>query len=205
MAIIHRSTLTPSKLEVASTWASEQPWWPGGTLSDGDKLGAYRFDDPAGQVGIEGIVVGLGESIVQVLLTYRDAPLVGAEHALLGTMEHSVLGTRYVYDGCSDPVAITALADAEQAREMIEDPSGPVEREPSIRLVRNGGTVPVAPSLAVGDVVTAGDATGTAITAPGLHLVLRRVLDAAAAAPLDVPALLGTWSGQSSPVLLAHG
>ncbi len=42
-------------------------------------------------------------------LTYRAAPLDGAEHALLGTMEHSVLGTRWVYDGPHDPVYVGQL------------------------------------------------------------------------------------------------
>jgi hypothetical protein len=205
MAIIHRSTLVPSKLEVASSWAGDQPWWPGGILSDGEKLGAYRFDDPAGRVGVEGIVVRVGGAIVQVLLTYRDAPLADAEHARLGTMEHSVLGTRYVYDGCADPVAVTALATAPQAREMVEDPSGPVERNPSVVLARSGGAVPVQPALAARDVVASADDTGTIITAPGLHLVLRRVLDPAEVVPDDVPALVGSWDGQSTPVLLAHG
>lgn len=205
MAIIHRSTLVPSKLQVASAWAGDQPWWPGGTLSDGEKLGAYRFDDPAGRVGIEGIVVRVGAAIVQVFLTYRDAPLVGAERALLGTMEHSVLGIRYVYDGCADPVAVAALASAAQAREMVEDPSGPVERDPSVVLARSGGTVPVPSTLAARDVVASADGTGTVVTAPGLHLVLRRVLDPAEAVPDDVPALVGSWDGQSTPVLLARG
>lgn len=42
-------------------------------------------------------------------LTYRGAPLPGAEPWLVGTMEHSVLGRRWVYDGCGDPVHVAAL------------------------------------------------------------------------------------------------
>jgi len=34
-----------------------------------------------------------------VPLTYRGAPLDGAEDALVGTTEHGVLGRRWVYDG----------------------------------------------------------------------------------------------------------
>ncbi|MGD3112359.1 maltokinase N-terminal cap-like domain-containing protein [Streptomyces sp. YGL11-2] len=33
----------------------------------------------------------------------------GAEHALIGTMEHGVLGKRWAYDGCHDPVLVTEL------------------------------------------------------------------------------------------------
>ena len=48
--------------------------------------------------------------MVQVPFTYRDAPLEGAEHALVGTTEHSALGTRWVYDGLGDPNYLVMLA-----------------------------------------------------------------------------------------------
>lgn len=44
-----------------------------------------------------------------VPLTYRGAPLDGAENALVGTMEHGVLGRRWAYDGCHDPVLVAQL------------------------------------------------------------------------------------------------
>ena len=44
-----------------------------------------------------------------VPMTYRGAPLDGAEHALIGTTEHGVLGQRWVYDGCHDPVLVAQL------------------------------------------------------------------------------------------------
>ena len=47
----------------------------------------------------------------QVGLTYRDAPLDGGEPWLIGTTEHSVLGRRWVYDGCGDPVYVAALTE----------------------------------------------------------------------------------------------
>lgn len=34
-----------------------------------------------------------------------------AEAHLLGTMDHSVLGSRWVYDGCGDPVFVTMLVE----------------------------------------------------------------------------------------------
>ena len=47
--------------------------------------------------------------VYQVPLTYRGAPLEGGQHALVGTMEHSVLGRRWVYDGPHDPVYAAQL------------------------------------------------------------------------------------------------
>src|SRR5207237_9429983 len=64
-------------------------------------------------------------SVVHVPLTYRGAPLAQAEEFLVGTTEHSVLGTRWVYDGCGDPVWATALATTvltggTQVEELVE-------------------------------------------------------------------------------------
>ena len=48
--------------------------------------------------------------LLQVPLTYRDEPLAGADEALITEMEHSVLGTRWVYDGLRDPRFVVMLA-----------------------------------------------------------------------------------------------
>ena len=45
-------------------------------------------------------------------MTYRPEPLADAEDALMGEMQHTVLGTRYVYDGCHDPVFVGELVRA---------------------------------------------------------------------------------------------
>src|SRR5438270_5818036 len=99
MALIYKATLNPSKLSLLAAWLPGRPWFPGDT--DVQQLGAYRFDDPAGEVGIESFLLQTGDgSVVHVPLTYRGAPLAQAEEFLVGTTEHSVLGTRWVYDGC---------------------------------------------------------------------------------------------------------
>jgi hypothetical protein len=109
VALFHRATVTPTKAELIAAWAPSRPWAPpAGTGLD--VLGSYRFDDPAGRVGLEGFLVAAGDDVLHVPLTYRDEPLDGAEHALLGRMEHSVLGTRFVYDATQDPVNVTMLA-----------------------------------------------------------------------------------------------
>lgn len=115
MAEIHQNaTLTPTKLELLPAWMATQRWYAAkGRVPRLRKLWSWRLDDPAGQVGIETLLVvdegGVEPVVYQVPLTYRSAPLDGAQHALVGTTEHSVLGRRWVYDGAHDPVYATQL------------------------------------------------------------------------------------------------
>lgn len=109
MAIFHRATITPSKAELIAKWAPTRPWGPS-AADPIDVIGSYRFDDPDGRVGMETHLITAGGTLLQVPLTYRDEPLDGAEDALITEMEHSVLGTRWVYDGLSDPLLVVMLA-----------------------------------------------------------------------------------------------
>ena len=71
------------------------------------------FDDPAGAVGIETMLVMAGSGpVYQVPLTYRDAALEHGDDWLVGIAEHSVLGRRWVYDACGDPVYAAVLTSA---------------------------------------------------------------------------------------------
>ena len=103
MAIFHRATVTPKKAELIAAWAPAQPWGPPNDAPV-EVIGSYRFDDPDGRVGMETHLVTAGDTLFQVPLTYRDEPLAGAEDAFITEMEHSVLGTRWVYDGLGDPL-----------------------------------------------------------------------------------------------------
>ncbi|HEX4904987.1 MAG TPA: hypothetical protein VFU93_06030 [Acidimicrobiales bacterium] len=109
MALFHRATIVPTKEELIAAWAPTRPWGPaaGEPL---EVIGSYRFDDPEGRVGMETHLATAGGVLFQVPLTYRDEPLAGADGALITTMEHSVLGTRWVYDGLRDPVYTIMLA-----------------------------------------------------------------------------------------------
>ena len=49
------------------------------------------------------------ETTYSVPMTYRNAPLDGADDALIGISEHGVLGTRWIYDAAHDPVAVAAI------------------------------------------------------------------------------------------------
>ncbi|CAM5511145.1 maltokinase N-terminal cap-like domain-containing protein [Streptomyces tanashiensis] len=114
MAVIHHTTMQPTKLELLAEWLPGRPWYTGGAGGPSPaKTGGFRLDDPAGEVGIEFMAVtdGAGPDAVTYLvpMTYRGAPLEGAEHALIGTSEHGVLGTRWIYDGVHDPVLVERL------------------------------------------------------------------------------------------------
>ena len=97
MAEIHDATLVPTKIELLAGWMGHQRWYAAkGSAPVVRKLWSWRLDDPGGEVGIETIIVadesGPEPVVYQVPLTYRGAPLEGGQNALVGTMEHSVLG-----------------------------------------------------------------------------------------------------------------
>jgi hypothetical protein len=93
MAVIHWTTLKPSKLELLTTWLPTQLWYRGGDTPSLAKAGGFRLDDPAGEVGIELMIVtdtaGPEVDAYLVPLTYR-ATL--GEGTPIGTMDHGVLG-----------------------------------------------------------------------------------------------------------------
>ncbi|MEV5897624.1 maltokinase N-terminal cap-like domain-containing protein [Nonomuraea fuscirosea] len=126
MAVIHHTTLTPTKLELLTTWLPTRPWYRGGPAGpELAKGGGFRLDDPEGAVGIEFMVVndisGGRATAYLVPLTYRGAPLDEAGHALIGTAEHGVLGRRWIYDGCHDPVLIAELTALIEGRVQPQD------------------------------------------------------------------------------------
>ncbi|MEU8620704.1 1,4-alpha-glucan branching protein [Streptomyces sp. NPDC048623] len=198
MSVIHKTTMTPTKLELLEAWLPTRPWYVAtGAAPRLERAGGFRLDDPAGEVGIEFMVVrdlsGAGASGVRgylVPMTYRAAPLAGAEAGLVGTSEHGVLGTRHVYDGAHDPVLVDRLAALLQGRaepqaqrvshtpdptvsavlegdgDWAAEGSGSVEDGPEGTLVVLG---PGAPALRLNRVLGAGDEPAGArgaVTAP---------------------------------------
>ncbi|HWJ09793.1 MAG TPA: hypothetical protein VNS46_10480 [Nocardioides sp.] len=136
MAVVHSSaTIRPTKAELLEATL-------GGPV---EVLGAYRFDDPDGEVGIEGFLVRADSRVRHVLFTYRGAILAVEGARLVSTMEHSVLGPRWVYDGTTDPVAVECFRRAlrgEQAEAELEvwvDGSPAGSREPGVRLRATSG------------------------------------------------------------------
>ena len=107
-AKIEDATLTPGKLDLLRDWLAGQDWFAGDP-AELEKVGSFRFVDPDGEVGIETLLVRSGGVTYQVPLTYRGAALDEADRSLIGTLEHSVLGTRWVYDAVGDPVYVVEL------------------------------------------------------------------------------------------------
>lgn len=108
------ATLTPPFAEFLPGWVARQRWYTAkGSTPRLRRIGGLRYTDPAGEVGIDTHLVqddsGPQPVVYQVPLTYRSAPVEGLEHALVARTEHSELGTRWVYDGCHDPVGARAL------------------------------------------------------------------------------------------------
>ena len=122
VAEIHSgASLSPTKIELVQGWMGAQRWYAAkGQQPKLRLLATWRLDDPEGEVGVETLVVadeaGPEPVVYQVPLTYRGEPLGSADHALVGTMEHSVLGHRWVYDGPHDPVYAAQLLELLQGR-----------------------------------------------------------------------------------------
>ncbi|MEU8312388.1 hypothetical protein [Micromonospora sp. NPDC048887] len=210
MALLHRAELRPSKLELLASWLPGRQWFAGEAGAPVSRVAAYRFDDPAGEVGVETLLVRAGDGpVLQAPLTYRAAPLAGADEHLVGVIEHSVLGRRWAYDACGDPVyppllAAAVLADAGQAEEYFEVDGRREVRPASMTLTgsRTGRPVPAGPVPTGPASAGAGDGGVTLVRVGDVELaVVRRPV------PSDVPAaggLTGTWPGQDEPVLLAY-
>jgi hypothetical protein len=207
MALLHRADMRPSKLELLTGWLPTRPWYPGPTAAGLRRVVSFRFDDPDGEVGIETLLVRAGEGpLIQAPLTYRGAPLPGADDWLLGTSEHSVLGTRWIYDGCGDPLYASTLASAilagtGQAEEFLEVDGRPERREPSMSVHGSGSGTELP---AVTEVSLVDEADPTVIRTNAVELTVRRVLDGDGSPDRSAATLTGTWSGRPTPVLLAE-
>ncbi|CAM5736019.1 1,4-alpha-glucan branching protein OS=Streptomyces alboniger OX=132473 GN=CP975_29170 PE=4 SV=1 [Streptomyces alboniger] len=188
MAVIHRTTLKPTKLELLTAWLPTRPWYAGGPGEPRlSKAGGFRLDDPQGEVGIEFMVAtdtsGTHPVAHLVPLTYRGAPLEGAEHALVGTMEHGVLGPRWAYDGCHDPVLVAQLLALVEG--SVEAQAQSVSDTPDPDVTRSCTQDGPLPSTALS---AADDEEGTELSLPqGATLRLHRVLWPAPDGELSLP------------------
>lgn len=208
MALLHRADLRPTKLDLLAVWLPGRPWYRGRPgAADIGRVAAFRFDDPAGAVGIETMLVEAGDGVIyQVPLTYRDAPMAGGDGWLVGTTDHSVLGQRWVYDACADAVYAAALASAilagsGQAEEFFEVDGRLEPREPSMTVTGSGQHADADVS-AFGSVRRVVENDPTIIVTDSVELAIVRCLKGSTGLP--GAALTGTWSGQPTPVLLAY-
>jgi hypothetical protein len=204
MALLHAASIRPTKIEMLRAWAPTQPWFTGDD-HDLEQIGAYRFDDPDGEVGIETFLLRSGDGpILQIPVTYRGEALAGADEWLITEMEHTVLGHRWVYDACGDPVYAAALATvilgggSEAAIEREADGvRTPVE--PTVRVTGSGSSTDVG-SVGLVDVRDR-DAATLIVTSVADVELLRVVGDDAWS--MGGESLTGTWPGRDEPALLA--
>jgi hypothetical protein len=125
MAKVHPgATLTPHFRDFLPPWMARQPWYTEAGTPSLSPVGYFRFEDPAGEVGIETHLVTDGPVLYQIPMTYRGTPLgPGASGALIATAQHSVLGTRWIYDGEADPAWVSQLLRLIRTS-GVSDPSG---------------------------------------------------------------------------------
>ncbi|WP_030763295.1 1,4-alpha-glucan-branching protein [Streptomyces griseus] len=186
MAQIHHTTMRPTKLELLTAWLPTRAWYAGGERGpEPARAGGFRLDDPAGEVGVEFMAVtdGEGPDAVAYLvpMTYRGEPLEGAEDALIGTSEHGVLGTRWIYDGAHDPVLVGESYALLAGRAVPQQQSVSDAADPTVAAALDPAAA-VAGAVAVLEVTDGADRTDVRVgtSADGAPLVLRfhRVLRA---------------------------
>ena len=207
MALMHQTTMAPSKLELLAAWLPSQPWFSG-DVSALESLGGFRLDDPAGEVGLEGMLLTAGDDTVYyVQLSYRGAPLEGGEDFLVGTSEHGVLGTRWISDAAGDPVYRQAIASiiaggGRQAEEFVQDASGNrVLREPAVRVQGTGRSTAQSPELADATVEQVGPLTRVSDDFAVLDIV--RALDPELEPREDQYFLRASWGEHGGQAILA--
>jgi len=201
MALIHKATLAPSKLDLLASWLPTRPWFE--STAGVEQLGAYRFDDPAGEVGIEAFLLRAGNGrVVHVPVTYRGVPRPELQPFLIGVTEHSVLGTRWVYDGCGDPVWLSALATAvltggTQAEELVENDGHLEARRPTATVAGSGTPGTAVPKVERSSCEDEG--ATTIVMTSAMELVVVRVVGTELQAE---DTLVGRWNG-GGPSMLA--
>ena len=202
MAIYHRATLTPTKTELVTHCIATQPWEPSAD-EQVEVLGAYRFDDPNGQVGMETHIASAGGALFHVPVTYRDAPVDGADDSLICEMHHSALGARWVYDALHDPMFVTMLAAVSmtgqgEAVGMVEI-DGRWVVVPSAVKIEGGG---LAQRVAVdGFEPVSIDGHDAVFRNDRFEMTVHR---RPVTGPRPAVGLTGTWAGQAEPVVLTE-
>lgn len=114
--------------ELLRAWLPGQRWFPAKNQPEQSagsagvrlrRVGGFKLAPPSGMTGdLPGLEVHLvavdsagRTDVLQIPLSYRSEQLPGAEGSLLGSAEHSELGTRWVYDAIHDPAFIAAWLD----------------------------------------------------------------------------------------------
>lgn len=200
MAILHEATITPTKDQLVGPWLETRTWWD--HITTRGPVGTFRLDDPDGQVGIECFLFGSASgSTLFVPVTYRGAELASGREHLIGTMEHSVLGPRWVYDACADPVFVSTIirtisTAGTQAELRVLTSDGTVTTRESTARVRGSGAD--LPDSLRDPAPPVDEPDRTLVRVRGLTLTIVRRIGVELA---PAPSLVGDYAGGEGLVL----
>ena len=203
MGIVHHTaTLSPTKQELVEAWLPEPAVGRGTTGRRQGRGIPPRRRGGRGRRRDHPLAYHDG-TVEQTAADLPLRPVDGAEAHLVGTTDHSVLGTRWVYDGCADPVWASTLVAAiltggRQSQMFIEQDGQRVDVPPRMQ-VRGSGSDGSAPQVTSIDSV-ADDGATTVVTAADLELAVARVVGT----PLgEGPHLSGTVGDSDETTVLA--
>jgi hypothetical protein len=213
MAVVHKTTMSPGKLELLAAWLPAQPWHvAAGGKPELARAGGFRLDDPAGHVGIEFFAVtsrSEAQAVTYLVpMTYRGQALSGAGDALIGTSQHGVLGLRWIYDGLRDPVLVAQLVSLIQGEAEAQMQNTSNTPDPSVTCQ----PVTTGPLTAIDSEVVASGAAGSDVrvrtsdagTSNGeLIIHINRILQPGAGPGWQPgqPGLSGTWRLPSGDIV----
>ena len=202
MALYHRASIVPSKPEVLAEWVPTQPWCAADEITP---IGAFRFDDPLHQVGLETHVVDADGQALMVPLTYRSEPVEAGEAALVRTIEHSALGTRWVYDGFGDTTYLTMLAAVSltgqgEALGMVEVDGRWIMAPANVRISGGGWPNERIPVDGLAETRRSDDGT-TTFANERFELTAHRALHTG---PAPAVGLTATWDGLGGAVVMTE-
>ena len=149
MAVIEQATLRPSKAEALAAWLPDQPW--SGVVAGAplEVVGQFRFDDPAGEVGIEVLLLGAGPT---GLILAQLLKLNGASRVVIAANKGIKMDIAKTLNAADESIELDRKAPEAQWQKLKDDnPYGfdvvveatGVEKiaNESINYVRRGGTL----------------------------------------------------------------
>lgn len=206
-------TLSLDFADFLPAWVARQRWYTGkGRTPQLTRIGGLRWQDPAGEVGIDLWLVrddsGTEPVVYQVPLTYRGAAAEELHTALIATAQHSELGTRYIYDGAADPVFVQALLSTIATGEALHDDGSEVAGTP-VSVTGHPIDPDAEPPEVIRSAVLTGEQSNTSVivevgrSAP-IIIKLFRVLQTGSNPDVEVQSALATAGNDEVPRPVGH-
>ncbi|WP_434617508.1 1,4-alpha-glucan branching protein GlgB [Arthrobacter sp. A5] len=217
--------LTAAVPDILAGWLPGQRWYPAkGSSVRLRSAGGFRLGDPhldTEAVGLEVHYIAVDDGtrvqVLQVPLSFRAAPLAGAETALVAETDDPQLGHRWIYDAPHDPDFISAWLDLLSGHSAVTEGTATAFSSPTFRDSRDAGSRDGGAACRAR--VLSGEQSNTSVVVQNgdkpVIIKFFRVLGAGvnpdvevgaaltAAGCVDVPALhgwaTGTWAGEDGP------